>query len=113
MQTTLILNRSNLREGFKEVPLEQVGDHLSIGISNMFQANIILFVDGDKVRVLKNRHGEMGITIPTDAAFKLLQPGLMFNWGHIQPSQKASLIPGSISQYFRKMEHFLNSVVSA
>jgi len=111
MKSVIILDRSNLRDEFKEIPLNEIDistNHLCIGQIHLFTSTLVLFIDGDKVKVLKDRYGELrGRTISPSEAFKLLPLGHTFTWTHIKPSQSGVLVVPSIVDHFHNLEQYV------
>lgn len=58
----IVFNRNDLLERFKDIPIEDIGyEHLPCSLDDITSANIVLFVDGEQKKILKNRWGYEGI----------------------------------------------------
>jgi hypothetical protein len=83
MTPLLILTRGQLLPDCSSHSFETIEASSSFGAPTLafFMAHTILFVDGSRIKVLKNRGGEfnLGAEISSEQALKVLQPGMLFN----------------------------------
>jgi hypothetical protein len=84
MYNLLILTREQLLPVDSLKPFEEIlhGHQFSTPMTALFAASVILFIDGARVQVLKDRSGRGGCPppyeIPIAEALELLKPGMYF-----------------------------------
>jgi len=58
----IIFKREDLKERFKDAPIGEIGiEHYPGPTQDIFSANIVIFIDGEQKKILKNRWGYEGI----------------------------------------------------
>jgi len=103
-KSILIYNRTHLAKGYENCPLEEVGEHLRGPVAPRFYANLILFDDGNLVRVIKYRHGPMEINVTPQEAMKILGTGMFFGIEELKGGRAHSIVIPAMVAYTQKAE---------
>jgi hypothetical protein len=80
MHNFLLLTRAELTKDNAFAAFEDIGSchQFTVPVVAFFSASLVLFVDGSRVRVLKDRHGVVPREVSLGEAFQLLKPGMHF-----------------------------------